>query len=58
MEEITIKVPAGVNIERLKKFLEADAEFLAKAMKKKVRPGMLGRASAEELEEYAGEVGR
>ncbi|WP_167890957.1 MULTISPECIES: hypothetical protein [Thermococcus] len=58
MGEIMIKVPAGVDLERLKKLLEADAEFLAKAMKKKVHPGILGKASVEELEEYAEEVGR
>ncbi|WP_457750884.1 hypothetical protein [Thermococcus sp.] len=34
MEEVTIKVPAGVDLEKLKKLPEADAEFLAKAMKK------------------------
>ncbi|AEK71953.1 hypothetical protein GQS_00250 [Thermococcus sp. 4557] len=53
MGEIMIKVPAGVDLERLKKLLEADAEFLAKAMKKKVHLGILGKASVEELEEYA-----
>jgi len=58
MGEITIKVPAGVDLERLKKLLEADAELLAKAMKKRVHPGMLGKANVEELEEYAEEAGR
>lgn len=57
MGEITIKVPPGVNESLFKKFLERDAEVLLRAMRKKVRPGMLGRATVEELEEYAEEFG-
>jgi len=56
--EVVIKIPPGVNESLLKKFLERDAELLLRAMKKRVRPGMLGKATVEELEEYAGEVGR
>ncbi len=58
MEEIIVRVPSGVDVEKLKRLLEADAEALVRAMKRKVRPGMLGKASIEELEEYAWEVGR
>jgi len=58
MEEITVRVPLGVDAEKLKRLLEADAKMLARAMKRKVRPGMLGKASIEELEEYAWEAGR
>ena len=58
MGEVVIKIPPGVNESLLKKFLERDAELLLRAMKKRVRPGMLGKATVEELEEYAGEVGR
>ena len=58
MEEIRVKIPSGVDVEKIRKFLELDAEILARAMKKRVHPGMLGKADLEELEEYAWEVGR
>ena len=58
MEEIRVKIPSGVDVEKIRKFLELDAEILARAMKKRVYPGMLGKADLEELEEYAWEVGR
>ena len=58
MEEIRVKIPSGVDVEKIRKFLELDAEILARAMKKHVQPGMLGKASLEELEEFAWEAGR
>jgi len=58
MEEIRVRVPSGADVEKIRKFLELDAEILARAMKKHLRPGMLGKASLEELEEFAWEAGR
>jgi len=55
--EITIRIPAGVDSKLLKRILERDAQLLAKALKKKVYPGMLGEATVEELERYAEEAG-
>ncbi|WP_167716515.1 hypothetical protein [Thermococcus sp. ES12] len=58
MGEIVIKIPPGVDAERLRELLKSDAELLIRAMSKKIRPGILGKASVEELEGYAEEVGR
>ncbi|WP_170218366.1 hypothetical protein [Palaeococcus ferrophilus] len=58
MGEVKIKVPPDVDLELFKNLIEMDAKLLAKAMRTKVYPGMLGKATVEELESYAEEAGR